>query len=197
MPESTITKKALAESLKILLKNQGFDKITVADIASGCGMNRQSFYYHFLDKYDLVNWVYSTEIISANTTELTFENWGDRMADILSIMKREQVFFQATLRSSAGDTFHQYLFKTTRGLLIDIIRKLVDGHEINYDNLSFIAEFYTFGIVGIVTQWAKNGMHESPEQLAEHLRSLVNDSKQFAVSRYFQEASEPSPPLPE
>ena len=55
MADSSITKNALAMALKQLMKTQGFDKISVSEICKECGMNRKSFYYHFRDKYDLVN----------------------------------------------------------------------------------------------------------------------------------------------
>ena len=63
MAESIITKKALASSLKELLDVMPFEKITIADICDSCGMNRKSFYYHFRDKYDLVNWIFDTEFL--------------------------------------------------------------------------------------------------------------------------------------
>ena len=58
---SLTTKKALAMSLKSLLEKRTLDKITVKDIVSECSLNRQTFYYHFHDTYDLLQWLYSYE----------------------------------------------------------------------------------------------------------------------------------------
>ena len=63
MADSNITKKALAPALKDLMIDLPFDKINVSDICELCDMNRKSFYYHFKDKYDLVNWVFDTEFM--------------------------------------------------------------------------------------------------------------------------------------
>lgn len=41
------TKKALEVSLKKLLKEKPFDKITIADLTGDCGISRMTFYYHF------------------------------------------------------------------------------------------------------------------------------------------------------
>ena len=62
MADSNITKNALAVSMKKLMEKKPFSKISVGDICEDCGMNRKSFYYHFKDKYDLVNWIFDTEI---------------------------------------------------------------------------------------------------------------------------------------
>ncbi|MFR1342509.1 MAG: TetR family transcriptional regulator [Anaerovoracaceae bacterium] len=53
---SQITKKAIEASLKNLLLKKPFDKITINDIAEDCGISRMTFYYHFKDIYDLVEW---------------------------------------------------------------------------------------------------------------------------------------------
>ena len=50
MSDSIITKKALALGLKELLKKKSFDNVIVSDITDICGLNRQTFYYHFHDK---------------------------------------------------------------------------------------------------------------------------------------------------
>ena len=63
MSDSQVTKRALAESMKKLMEERSMRKISISDIVEGCNMNRQSFYYHFKDKYDLVNWIYYTEFV--------------------------------------------------------------------------------------------------------------------------------------
>ena len=54
MPNTT--KQALEESLKHMLLKKPLDKITIRDITEDCGINRMTFYYHFQDIYDLVEW---------------------------------------------------------------------------------------------------------------------------------------------
>ena len=63
MSGSQITKKALALSIKKLMETIPLSKISIRQIADNCGVNRQTFYYHFKDKFDLVNWIYYTEAI--------------------------------------------------------------------------------------------------------------------------------------
>ena len=54
---SQITKRALAASLKRLLAEKPLSKITISDITDDCGINRMTFYYHFQDIYDLIEWI--------------------------------------------------------------------------------------------------------------------------------------------
>ncbi|HCY78991.1 MAG TPA: dihydroxyacetone kinase transcriptional activator DhaS, partial [Clostridiales bacterium] len=52
------TKEALGNALKKMLSVKPIDKITVKDLVEECGVNRQTFYYHFDDVYDLLEWVF-------------------------------------------------------------------------------------------------------------------------------------------
>ncbi|EPZ58986.1 bacterial regulatory s, tetR family protein [[Clostridium] sordellii ATCC 9714] len=58
---SQMTKKSFAASLKKMLAQKTLEKIKVIDITEDCGVNRQTFYYHFKDIYDLLDWVYTDE----------------------------------------------------------------------------------------------------------------------------------------
>lgn len=57
------TKKALAASLKKLLSQKAFSKITVSEIVQDCGVNRKTFYYHFEDIYALLKWMLEQETV--------------------------------------------------------------------------------------------------------------------------------------
>ena len=65
MAESNITKRALAVALKELVERRPFSKISIGDICEQSAISRKSFYNHYKDKYDLVNWIYYTEFIAA------------------------------------------------------------------------------------------------------------------------------------
>ena len=72
---SEITKKALAETLKKLLSKNKLNKITIKEITEDCGINRQTFYYHFKDIYDLLEWIYKNEVIQEIEEKTTYETW--------------------------------------------------------------------------------------------------------------------------
>ena len=56
------TKILMAETLKRLIKDRPFAKITVQDIVSECNINRNTFYYHFENNYDLLYFAYEQEV---------------------------------------------------------------------------------------------------------------------------------------
>ena len=61
------TKLQMAQALKRLIKDRPFSKITVQDIVSACNINRNTFYYHFENNYDLLSFAYELEVQNIST----------------------------------------------------------------------------------------------------------------------------------
>lgn len=161
MSDTSITKKALADGFKELLKIKNFEKITIADITSKCGLNRQTFYYHFQDKYDLINWIVYQEGILMVKKDLTIDNWYQKVSELLKTMKKDKLFYQTTLKDIEGTEFSNYLFSVTRDIFIEMFDHihLTDSseHSITDNKKYFVAEFLSYGVVGMITSWAKMG----------------------------------------
>lgn len=184
MSDSLITKKAIAAGMKELTKKKSFDKITVSDITEICGLNRQTFYYHFQDKYELVDWIYYNEAISIIINELDYDNWDALVLQFLAKIKEEDYFYINTLKASVENEFREYLFKVTVELLCDIISQITANSGAAEKDIRFIAEFYAFGIVGVIVAWAQHGMKETPEYITAQLKNLVYGTEKYATLRY-------------
>ena len=62
MPKPELTKKLIADTLKKLASGKHLDKISISEIVDAAGLNRQTFYYHFQDKQELICWIFDTDI---------------------------------------------------------------------------------------------------------------------------------------
>jgi len=195
LSESLITKKAIARGFKSILTNKSFEKITIAEITAECRLNRQTFYYHFQDKYDLINWIVYQEAILVIRTDLTIENWDVKVLELLTTMKNDGHFYQTTLKDIAGTEFQNYLFTVTKEIFIEMIEHLSRDRKMNSEAVpvmtpqkkTFTAEFLSYGVVGMIIDWAQNGMKQSPEEITTSIKEIINGARMFAVSRYFQE----------
>ena len=123
MADSNITKRALATSLKELMAEQLFDKINVAQICERCNMNRKSFYYHFKDKYDLVNWIFDTEFIELLKHENLSAGYAEHWAFIEKPCRyfyQNHSFYRKALQikgqNSFSDHFREYIRRLSRSV---------------------------------------------------------------------------------
>ena len=88
---SQITKNALATALKKLLSKKELSKITISNITEECGVNRQTFYYHFKDIYDLLEWIFTNEVIEEIDNEIE-ENWQQKFIYIFEYVIQNKEF---------------------------------------------------------------------------------------------------------
>lgn len=183
MQDSWDTKYILAQALKLLTQQKSFEKITIADITHQSGYNRQTFYYHFRDKYELLNWIYEQDAYEVFDSHLNFENWHRYIAKLLKHMKDEKVFYTNTIHSD-DRYFQSFIFKLTTSIFYKAIDRLDIYHQLNETDKNFYSEFFSFGVSGVLVNWAKNDMKETPERVAMNLKSLAQDSEKLAYERY-------------
>ena len=182
MSDTLITKKAIVHALKEVCGTKPFDKISISDITSACGLNRQTFYYHFQDKYELLSWIYYNENFARMTENISFENWDERILKMLEIMQAEKAFYCNTLKEQEH-TFESYLFEMAKALFEEAIEKLDERKHLTAHELEFYAEFYAYGICGVIISWAQKGMKMTPQSVATHLKKLAKDSERIASMR--------------
>ena len=80
MPRSNQTKQLLAQSLQELMATTPLEKISVNDIVDHANVGRNTFYYHFEDKYDLVNWYFQSGITRFLVELSAYSNWNALLA---------------------------------------------------------------------------------------------------------------------
>ena len=106
-----MTKKALALSLKKLLEKKPLSKITVTDIAAECGINRHTFYYHFRDIYDLLEWIYVSETEEYILREGVPANWQESLTRLFQYCLENKKFVVTTYVFFQKDNMFQFIHK--------------------------------------------------------------------------------------
>ncbi len=97
------TKLALESSLKKLLLRKPLDKITINDLTADCGISRMSFYYHFRDIYDLVEWVCVEDGRRALQGKKTYETWQEGLEQIFEAVLENKPFILNVYRAVSRD----------------------------------------------------------------------------------------------
>jgi probable dihydroxyacetone kinase regulator len=187
MSDSLITKKALANSLKEITKTKSLSKISIKDIVDGCGLNRQTFYYHFKDKFDLVNWVYCTESNECIANNRYYNNWTLGMLKMLNYFIENKSFYTNILKTKGQNSFSEYLFDYAYELIMSIINYLCLNKQLSKKDKNFICRFYTHSFVGTVVDWIQCGMLDSPESIVNKIEKTVEGSIFEAVSRFIED----------
>lgn len=180
---SEITKKALATSLKKLLSKKEFSKITITNITKDCGVNRQTFYYHFKDVYDLLEWIYMNEVIQSMEGNDTYDTWQQGFLSIFEYVLENKEFVKNTYYSISRDFFLRFIYKQTTVLLMNIIDEKSKGMKVRREDKQFMADFYKYGFVGIMQDWIESGMKEKPDNIIKKLNSIIEGNFENALEK--------------
>ena len=171
---SNITKRALEASLKNLLLQKPLNKITVGDIANDCGINRMTFYYHFMDIYDLIEWSCVEDATKALEGKKTYDTWQEGFLNIFNAVLDNKPFIMNVYRSVSREQIEMYLYKLTYNLLIDVVNEKSVGMAVSDEDKKFIADFYKYAFVGIMLNWIRNDMKEEPKQIVDRISVLIH-----------------------
>lgn len=181
---SKLTKRALEESLKRLLLTKPLTKITVADIAEDCGISRATFYYHFQDIYDLVEWACSEDAARALAGNKTAETWQKGLLNIFYAVRENKPFVMNVYHNVSRERVEYFLLPATRDLIAGVVEEHARNHRVREDDKRFIEEFFAHAFVGVMLDWVRDGMSEEPEGIVERIALLMDGEMELALARF-------------
>lgn len=171
MADSNITKRALGMALKELMEEVPFKKISVADICEKCDMNRKSFYYHFKDKYDLVNWIFDTEFISLAKDRQGDGQWSF-MKKMCGYFYDNRSFYYKVLQIQGQNSFGEHFREFIHPLLRSRVEEIVGKKDLP----DMCIDFFADGIVCAIMRWLLNKDCMKPEEFVDIIRNLVQST---------------------
>lgn len=168
LADSNITKRALASALKELMETKPFAKITVSDICEACEMNRKSFYYHFKDKYDLVNWIYYTECVAAIKEKSCRTSW-ELLGDLCAYFYENRSFYRKVLNVEGQNSLSEYFRDIVAAIMSSDAEKVFSGDGA----LQFYVDFYTDAFLCAIKRWLLDKDCVPAEEFAGLLKSCL------------------------
>lgn len=181
---SQITKRALEQSLKNLLQQKPLSKITISDITEDCGISRMTFYYHFKDIYDLVEWACAEDAARALQNKKTYDTWQQGFVQIFHAVRENKVFVMNVYRCVNREQVEKYLVPLTDQLIMGVITERAAGMTVREADQQFIAQVYSYAFVGIMLDWIRDDMRADPEELVNRLAMVIRGGITQALERF-------------
>ena len=155
MADSNTTKKALSASLKTLLSEHPYKKISISDICAACNINRKSFYYHFKDKYDLVNWIFDSEFSSLMKTS----DEQHTIHELCRYLYTNRDFYRRAFKIEGQNSFHSHFSSVCAEYVSEKL------HYVEHtSSQEIIIHFYSDAFVCAVERWLCDRDCISPDQ---------------------------------
>lgn len=170
---SEFTKQVIAQGMKTLLETTRFEDISVGELAKKCNVSRNTFYYHFKDKYDVIAWIFYSEITPI-IGEASVDNWSERLLSLCRYMQQNKTFYIKVLHVRGQNCFAEYLMKFYVNLVQDHFLKTKGNQVLEPEQINIISQFYAVGLTGVIISWAENGMETAPEPIVATLKELLS-----------------------
>lgn len=175
---SLSTKKALAASMKKLMKIMPLKQVTVSDIIKDCNVNRKTFYYHFEDIYDLLKWMLEQEAVEVVKQFDLINNYRDAIIFVLDYVEKNTHILSCAYNGMGREGMKRFFYDD----FIEIITKLIDdtekelGLSVPFDFKKFLSNLYTEALAGSLIDWVRDSKKHSREKVLQYLTLIIHTS---------------------
>lgn len=160
MSSSDITKRAIASSFRHILETTPFERVTVSAIAADCGINRQTFYYHFHDIYGLMDWMIDDEILREVAS--CGDDWRKALVSVLVALRTDRIAIMTSMRTADPLITYHLLRDRLTELVLMAMGEEGNSRETNNDNMRFAADFCAGGLAEVIITWLEGGCVTEP-----------------------------------
>lgn len=182
------TQKFIMSTFMQLLENESLDKITVRDIVEECEINRNTFYYHYSDIYDLLDDVFRVEAekfleqdVDDNTT------FGEEYARAAQFVLKYRKAILHIYDSKKRDVLENYLEMMAFSFINRFVKKESEGYVLSDDDVDYITGFYTHAIVGNTIEWIKRKLPSGQEKFIERTAGTFNATVKDMIEQCVKE----------
>ena len=169
------TQKFIMSTFMQLLENESLDKITVRDIVEESEINRNTFYYHYSDIYDLLDDVFRVETEKFMSEDMdentTFGEEYERAAKFVLKYKKAILHIYD---SKKRDVLENYLETLAFSFINRFVKKEAEGYKLTQEDIDYITGFYTHAIVGNTIEWIKRKLPSGQEKFIARTAGTFN-----------------------
>lgn len=144
------TKKMIAEQLFRILEHKKLEDVTIKYLVDACGISRQTFYYHFQDIIDVLEWGMRLAVEQDLAKSLQTQDPRDAIRIFLVRVVRNRDVTRSLLKSKRREEFEQILLHGFYQYLQELFRRKWPNPSLSVADIEVLLDFYTYGLMGLL-----------------------------------------------
>ena len=177
------TRRKLAEVLKDQLRTAPIDRLTVTGLAAAAGINRQTFYYHFADVYDLAVWVFEQELANHIMAHATYDQWAGGYQSFLHYIRNNREQVMAVLGSLNHRERDAFFLGQFRAMMTPIVAELQGDLVVSDEDREFVVDHFAATVLGHLLRWLADGAREDPDVLVPKVEKVLRGTVRESLER--------------
>ena len=157
---SGFTKEIIARTFTELLDEKPMSKVTVKDIVERCGVNRNTFYYHFRDIPDVVEFIFKKkwdEILEAPQEKSSILECMEEMA---ALVRSNRKLMLNVYKSVKRDIFLVYMNEVATYIITEYFDKNMSEFNLEKEEIQMLIKYYKCLFIGILMEWLDRGLED-------------------------------------
>lgn len=171
-------KKALMKAFRNRLGETPYDRIKVTDLCADCGVNRQTFYYHFRNMADLASRFIQSEAEGLLCLDDEPFDWECKVQTLIEYLDKNSDICLSLLHSMEHRLLRDILARDTERLIVRISESagLAGGAailDIPPEERAFYIKFYSLAVSGLLESWLLGDIQMPPDKLVGYIGKII------------------------
>lgn len=180
---ASFTKKAIKDSFLKLLNNRPLNQITIKDIVEDCGINRNTFYYHFDDMPSLLEEIMIEEADNIIEKYVSFNSLEDCLGVVIEFALKNEIAVMHIYKSVNRESYERYLNKVSEYVVTNYIETIFNDIPAKEEDKQIIIKFFKCELVGYILDWMSDDMQYDIKQQLKRLCELFEGTTKAAFLR--------------
>ena len=174
------TEYRFAEALKDMMAEMPLDSISVTTLTKKCHVNRQTFYYHFHDIYDLLTLVFLNEEIKELAEVKTIRELSE---SVFKYYTKNKNFIDATLNSAGKELFEEFIHNACYKTFLRFVNNVQDSKKLHVNDRKAVARFYALAYSHSIVYYLSTYKNKTLEGLLNCFAFEREDVFEEAINR--------------
>ena len=173
---SSFTREIIIKTLFELLNEKPLAKITVKDIVERCGVNRNTFYYHFRDISDVVESALKREVDKAFEHPVEVDSVLECLDVLVKLIGENRKAMLHIYCSIQRENFTDALDKMCEYIVNQYAKHNFDKEILEKEEVKVLMHFYKCVMTGVVLDWMNHRMSYDLTEYAVKIRALYGNT---------------------
>lgn len=160
---TNFTKKEIKNTFLKMLEEMPLNQITVKELVRECGINRNSFYYHYQDIPALIEEIVTEDADEIIRTYGTIDSMQTGLKAILEFVSVKRKAILHIFNSVNRDIFERDLWKVCEYVVTQYLKPILSRENVSDFDQEIIFKFYKCECFGFAMEWLNNGMEEEAQ----------------------------------